>query len=215
MIWGTINYNGLVNVTQIDANNFYFTHAWLGDDVVTNWWSYWTIYDAASYNVAVGAWAGLQLETGIRNTFIGYQSGYDVLQDVDPVNSMALGANSYTTKDNQVVIGDDNIVETLIKGVVGINEVAVAAQLDVAQTNAGGAIPVLELHQSDQDETFINFVGTSAADQTKSISTINGDGAVTGPKNFSASAGWEYVGMVKIDINGSAYWMPYYQPDVA
>jgi len=36
---------------------------------------------------------------------------------------MGLGANSYTTKDNQIVIGDDNIQETLLKGTVILNEI--------------------------------------------------------------------------------------------
>jgi len=102
-----------------------------------------------------------------------------------------------------------------LRGQVGVNEITPLAQLDVCQANVAGAFPCLELDQDDTDDTFINFVGTTAADQTKSISTINGDGTVTGPKNFSASAGWEYVGMVKIEVNGSAFWIPYYQPDVA
>jgi hypothetical protein len=79
------------------------------------------------------------------------------------------------------------------------------------QNNNAAALPVLQLDQQDQDETFIDYIGTSAADQTKSISTVNGAGAVDGPKNTAvAEAGWTFVGMVKIDINGAAYWMPYY-----
>jgi len=65
------------------------------------------------------------------------------------------------------------------------------------------------------DEEFIRFDGTSAADQTKSISTVNGDGAVEGPKNFSASAGWAFEGMVRVNINGTDYWMPYYSADTS
>jgi hypothetical protein len=213
-ISNSINYDGVVSVTWIDVNNFYFTHAWLGNDSTTNycWWS----YDLrARHNIGIGCYAGYEIMSGSDNTFLGHQSGWDGLQKDDAINSMALGSNSYTTKDNQVVLGDILITETLMRGITGVNEVTIAAQLDVCQSNNAGAIPVLELDQDDQDESFINYVGTSAADQTKSISTINGDGTVTGPKNFSASPGWEYVGMVKVDINGSAYWMPYYQPDLA
>lgn len=211
-ITGTDHYNGTYSITVIDANNFYFTHAWNGDDTVWCWMADADIAAYANGNTAVGCYAGDDVDTGSYNTTLGYEAD---VTDGDEVNSTALGANALVTKSNQVVIGDTQIVETLLRGVVGINEATIAAQLDVAQTNAAGVVPVLELDQADQDESFINFVGTSAADQTKSISTINGDGAVTGPKNFSSSAGWEYVGMVKIDINGSPFWIPYYQPDIA
>ncbi len=85
----------------------------------------------------------------------------------------------------------------------------------LVQNNAAGAVPVLELEQDDQDEPFIDFDGTSAADQTKSISTVNGDGVVEGPKNFSAGAGWAFEGMVRISINGTDRWIPFYSPDLA
>ena len=58
-------------------------------------------------------------------------------------------------------------------------------------------------------------MGTSAADQTKSISTVNGDGSVEGPKNYSSSAGWAFEGMVRVAINGTDRWMPYYSEDTS
>lgn len=73
----------------------------------------------------------------------------------------------------------------------------------------------LEIDQNDDNEPFIKYSGTSAADQTKNISTVNGDGAVEGPKNFSASAGWQYEGMIRVDVNGTDYWMPYYSADTS
>jgi hypothetical protein len=93
---------------------------------------------------------------------------------------------------------------------IGMWKTSPASPLHVNQPSSTYATPVLTVEQSDQDETFIDFVGTSAADQTKSISTVNGDGAVDGPKNKSASAGWTYVGMVRVDVNGVQKWMPYY-----
>jgi len=98
---------------------------------------------------------------------------------------------------------------------VGIFTSTLAAALDVTQPGSAAAIPVLELDQDDVDDAFINFVGTSAADQTKSISTVNGDGSVEGPKNFSASAGWAFAGMVRCEINGTVGWMPYYTADTS
>lgn len=83
------------------------------------------------------------------------------------------------------------------------------------QNDPAAAQPVMELSQADQDEAFLNYIGTSAADQTKSISTVNGDGVVTGPKDYASTAGWAFVGMVKIQVNGVAFWVPYYQPDLS
>jgi hypothetical protein len=81
----------------------------------------------------------------------------------------------------------------------------------LVQNDNAAALPVLRLEQIDQDETFIDFISTSAADQTKSISTVNGAGVVTGPKDTAvAEAGWTFVGMVRVDVNGALFWMPYY-----
>lgn len=83
----------------------------------------------------------------------------------------------------------------------------------IKQASSSGAIPCLELEQVDQDFKFIEFNGTSAADQTKNISTVNGDGSVEGPKNFSASAGWAFEGMIKIGVEGDDMWIPFYSAD--
>ena len=91
----------------------------------------------------------------------------------------------------------------------------ILAQLHVNQDEAAGARPVLRLDQGDVDDEFIHYEGTSAADQTKTISTINGDGVVTGPKDFSTTAGWTFVGMFRISINGTTRWMPYYAPSTS
>lgn len=98
---------------------------------------------------------------------------------------------------------------------VGINTSSFIGKLSVDQSSATGGIAVLSLDQGDEDDTFIDFTGTSAVDQTKSISTANGDGAVDGPKLYSTQAGWQFIGMIKIDVNGSPFWIPYYSPDLS
>jgi hypothetical protein len=118
-IYGTgTNYDGTYSVTQIDADNFYFTHAWTSDVCTLYNFGYpvWSYDELARDNVAVGYYAGRDLETGSSCVFIGADSGSDVLQKVDAINSIAIGANTYTTKDNQVVVGDANIIETLLRG---------------------------------------------------------------------------------------------------
>ena len=121
-ISGTAHYDGVYTITWIDVDNFYFTHVWSGNDAAVYWMARYAMDSKAKCNTAVGVLTAMEFETGSLCTFIGYQAGEDGSQKADAVNSMALGANSYTTKDNQIVIGDDNIVETLLKGVVILND---------------------------------------------------------------------------------------------
>jgi uncharacterized protein (TIGR02145 family) len=67
-------------------------------------------------NAAFGTNAGESITTGNSNIFIGINAGYHSLQKPDAVNSIAIGNNAYTTKDNQVVIGNPNTTETLLNG---------------------------------------------------------------------------------------------------
>jgi hypothetical protein len=80
-------------------------------------------------------------------------------------------------------------------GRVGIENTAPAAQLQVTQPSTTAAIPVLTLDQDDIDDVFINYIGTSAADNTRSIST--------------AALG-TYAGKVRVEINGAVRWMAFY-----
>lgn len=215
-IIGTINYDATpIDVTRIDNNNFYFTHTWDGDDAC----GVWVRPDEGSFNTGIGAEVGGSNFTyGSWNVFIGFQAGNDGSQLENANESVAIGYSSYTTKNKQVVLGNPSRTEeSQLTGLVGVNLGTTlptpAAQLDILQDDAAGAIPVLELDQDDVNDSFINFVGSEANDQTKSISTVNGDGDVTGPKKFATVAGWEFVGMVKIEVNGVPYWTPYYRED--
>jgi hypothetical protein len=83
------------------------------------------------------------------------------------------------------------------------------------ETASDCAVASLTLDQNDVDEPFIKFEGTSAADQANNISTANGDGAVIGPKCFSASAGWEFQEMIKIESTNGDRWLCAYVPDLS
>lgn len=75
---------------------------------------------------------------------------------------------------------------------VGIN--LSTGKLHVDQNDVAGAIPVLVLDQGDIDDTFINFIGTSAADGTRSISSDTTEDAAK-------------VGAFRVELNGVVGWM--------
>jgi hypothetical protein len=70
------------------------------------------------------------------------------------------------------------------------------ASVEINQANSSGAIACLALDQDDVDEPFIKFDGTTASDQSKSLSTDTSVGSLTGH--------------IRIDVNGTDYWIPYY-----
>ena len=124
-------------------------------------------------------------------------------------NSMlALGAatsNSAATQRGliQSYIADGTTVGPLSinenGGYVGIGVTTPTALLHIDQSSTSGAVPVLKLDQADVDDSFIDFIGTTASDQTKSLSTDTTVGALTGH--------------IKIEINGSPFWLAYYAPN--
>lgn len=91
--------------------------------------------------VAVGYRAGRSLVStaavNLKSTFLGANAGNHGSQKVDAVNSVALGADSYTDKDNQVVLGNTSITETVIYGVQRGRTYTVAALPSAATMGAG------------------------------------------------------------------------------
>jgi len=70
------------------------------------------------------------------------------------------------------------------------------ASVEINQANTSGAIACLSLDQDDTDQEFIRFDGTSASDQTKSLTTDTSVGDLTGH--------------IRVNINGTDFWIPYY-----
>jgi len=89
-------------------------------------------------NTSVGYSAGRTLTTGNSNTFLGYNAGFHGSQLTSSVNSMALGNGTYTTADNQVVIGNTGVTQTLLNGSVGIGTTSPAYLLDVSGSSRFG-----------------------------------------------------------------------------
>ena len=99
----------------------------------------------------------------------------------------------------QLKTGDDDDTPIYLNtDRVGIGDSSPDNQLHVTNAN-GVAKEVLKLEQLDIDEPFILFTGTTASDQTRSLSTDTGVGAVTGH--------------ILVSINGTDRWIPFYAKD--
>jgi hypothetical protein len=66
----------------------------------------------------------------------------------------------------------------------------------IDQASSTGAIAVLTLDQGDADQEFIRFDGTTASDQSSSLTTDTSVGSITGH--------------IRVNINGTDFWIPYY-----
>jgi hypothetical protein len=71
-----------------------------------------------------------------------------------------------------------------------------SAFVTIKQDGTSAAIACLTLDQDDTDQEFIRFDGTSASDQTKSLTTDTTVGSLTGH--------------IRVNINGTDFWIPYY-----
>lgn len=98
--------------------------------------------------------------------------------------------------DANIVVGQGELNLRADRFAFASTAIAPAAKVH-AQTGSTDAIAVLRLNQQDIDEQFVDYVGTSSADGTKSINT----------DSFS---NYSFVGMVRINVNGTDYWTPYY-----
>jgi hypothetical protein len=98
---------------------------------------------------------------------VGNEAGFNARQKVNPYNSTALGNGSFTTKDNQVVIGNTSVVETLLSGNVGIGTTAPSSKLEVNGTadakgyKVGGVIGVSCSGQPTAQFRVVNGIVTS------------------------------------------------------
>lgn len=73
-------------------------------------------------NTAVGYSAGRSITTGVANVFVGANAGSGGGQSVTATNSIAIGSNAVTTKNDQAVLGGPAIAETVLRGELIINE---------------------------------------------------------------------------------------------
>ena len=71
-----------------------------------------------------------------------------------------------------------------------------SAFVTIDQASSTGAIACLTLDQGDGDQEFIRFDGSTASDQSASLTTDTSVGSLTGH--------------IRVNINGTDFWIPYY-----
>ena len=102
-------------------------------------------------NIGLGDQVGLGLThvNASDNIFIGRRSGSDG-QKVDAINTIAIGAGTSSTKNNQVVLGNTSVAETVLRGrIVGPETIELLSSVVVptspAVSNFGGSYLTLTM----------------------------------------------------------------------
>jgi len=177
---------------------------------------------SGSSNIGIGSYSASSLKKGNYNTFLGTGAGSNELQKSDAINSMALGYGAYTTADNQVVIGNDSITQTLLRGNVGIGTTIPTELLHVVGSGSAKALKVettsrhaafIELSSNSgelitrlQSNSKTGFVGTMTNNRfdiySNGIERISAD--TTGNVGIGYSSGSEITNN-KLAVNGNIY----------
>ena len=135
-----------------------------------------------NHNIAVGSIAGTYADGSINNTTSDYSiylgSSTKALADGDQ-NEIVIGYNATGAGSNSVVLGNDSIATTLLKGDVGIDVSSPSYKLDVAgdiNTTTG----TFRMAGVDYGQYFIDSAGTSGYVWTSDGSGRGGWAAASG-----------------------------------
>jgi hypothetical protein len=152
-----------------------------------------------SGHTIIGSQAGGAITTGTNDTLIGQQAG-DLLTGSGCVFIGRQAGATLTAVDNTLIIHNSNSATPLIYGefdnfLVGIKQETPLSRLHLT-VESSDAVDCLNLEQLDVSENFVAFQATSGA-------------SVTNPLT-SYTTGNTIQGFARVDINGTARWMPFY-----
>lgn len=138
-------------------------------------------------NVGVGHNAGRSHLTGDSNVFIGDSAGNNVSQKTDAVNSIAIGQNSFTTANNQTVLGNIGTTEFKSFG-APIFEYDLAGQVYGRVRNASNnAAAYAAIGANAFGNSFAWRMGSSAANSNRIELVIDAAGTPVVILSFSPS----------------------------
>ena len=154
-------------------------------------------------NTCIGKDAGKAVTTGSSNLFIGLATGDTTTTgDANILIGSGLDCTAATTTGELRIhyAGGSNtpiISADMVSGIAGCN--ILPANIDATWhivTDATDAVDTLRLEQLDVSENFIAFESTSAASTVNPITTF--------------TTGNSVQGHVRVDVNGTARWIRFY-----
>ena len=188
---------GALTVTPAAGSGVAIVLSGAGDFVVnTNQF----VVDTSAGNVGIGTTAptrALDVVGDINETGWYRVGGSAVLTSGAGYTQLYAGGGSGITLSTNAT----EVVRVTSTGNVGIGTTSPAGKLHSKQASTTAAIPVLELEQLDVSEEFINFVAASAASVANPITTWTTGGTI--------------AGHVRIGINGTFYWFPFFTAPTA
>lgn len=173
---------------------------------------------AAFPNVQVDDNGYVGKAASVKWTFNTTSSRLDASHPIELQDGDTIGAGNAKFAFNST----GTSIQANSNAVMSVGVPSTASVLSVEGNSSSLAKPILRIKQIDLDQPLIQFEGYGATDTTKSFSTQNGDGSVEGPKNFSSTAGWSFIGMVRCSVVDGAtvltdgdVWLPLYTPDAS
>lgn len=100
-----------------------------------------------------------------------------------------------TGKDSTISFDGTNTIWNL--QAVGFGSLDLTGDVKITQGITSAGVPVLNLEQLDINDTFVNYIGTSAADGSRSISSDISEDAAK-------------AGAFRVEINGAIRWIRFY-----
>jgi len=181
----------------------------VGSALDTNVQAYMSAFAASDFNASGGTAKGVGFSVGS-----GYEYGLSTLARISVQSSHTAGDAILNISNN---VASSLELLRVRDGFSGANRLVVTQAGHTAiETSSTLATEALKITQNDTDEPFIQYAGTITGDATANISTLNGDGIVEGPKAYGGlSAGWQFEGMIRINVNNVDRWVPYYSEDMS
>jgi len=139
-------------------------------------------------NSVLGYQSGKNLIDGSFNSFFGNFAGANALQKTDALNTIAIGENAYTTKDNQAVFGGTNITETVLRGNVLAENITIDEKINIT---SDGSDPNFDIYfqskgTNGRTQLFTKPTGTSGTAFVGCINssdTLNASSVKLGSRN--------------------------------
>ena len=147
----------------------------------------------SAYGYGAGYNGSVTLETLSYMTFLGYGA----TSTVDAItNSMALGNSAQVTKSNQVVIGNSNVTETILRGDV-LHDASFVASTLTSGTNAFDAQLTADTvtisGATVNDRYSVTLIGSAAPSANDFFRVRRIGGAIMIIRSASGTSGLEYM----------------------